>query len=400
MGSAIGEGENRAIDAVQNALVSPLLNDNDIYGAKYVLLNITYGNKEVMMDEITEITDYIQDAAGATADVIWGHGYDSSLGDNLSITLIATGFSSEPLTGFEKAPERKVVSLEDEARKELTTPLDSPVYASTETTDVVAEELSVTEQLQQEPFLKTETSEVLPSYTSTNLTEEVLTSSANDISSETVVSDVVSEEVLSFSEPIQPVVESSSEEKISYDLFGSTEENTDTTDTTPVWNETLINETPETTWNNEYSEEEIEPTAELEDTTEAFTWEMTSEIKEDTVSSTEVPLASDQNVVRHMLEDDIVSPVSTEEVKRPISAEELQQRTQERVSRIQEYTAKLKKADGINEFEKEPAFVRRNINLNSNTPSSEENFSRFGLADDGTGQFSLRNNNFLHDNVD
>jgi cell division protein FtsZ len=400
MGSAIGEGENRAIDAVQNALVSPLLNDNDIYGAKYVLLNITYGNKEVMMDEITEITDYIQDAAGATADVIWGHGYDSSLGDNLSITLIATGFSSEPLTGFEKAPERKVVSLEDEARKELTTPLDSPVYTSLETAEAVAVEPSVTEQLQQEPFLKTETSEVLPSYTSTNLTEEVLTSNADDISSETVDSDVVSEEVPSFSEPIQPVVESSSEEKISYDLFGSTEENTDTTDTTPVWNETLINETPETTWNNEYSEEEIGPTAELEDTTEAFTWEMTSEIKEDTVSSTEVPLASEQNVVRHMLEDDIVSPVSTEEVKRPISVEELQQRTQERVSRIQEYTAKLKKADGINEFEKEPAFVRRNINLNSTTPSSDENFSRFGLADDGTGQFSLRNNNFLHDNVD
>jgi len=152
MGSAIGEGDNRAIDAVQNALVSPLLNDNDIYGAKYVLLNITYGNKEVMMDEITEITDYIQDAAGATADVIWGHGYDSSLGDNLSITLIATGFSSEPLTGFEKAPERKVVSLEDEARKELTTPLDSPVYTSLETAESVAVEPSVTEQLQQEPF--------------------------------------------------------------------------------------------------------------------------------------------------------------------------------------------------------------------------------------------------------
>ena len=183
-------------------------------------------------------------------------------------------------------------------------------------------------------------------------------------------------------------------------MFGSAEEITDTTETTPVWNETLINETPETTWSNEYTAEEVEPIAELEDTTEDFTWELTSESKEDTVSSAEVPLAAGQNVVRHMLEDDVVSPVSTDDVKRPITAEELQQRTQERVSRIQEYTAKLKKADGINEFEKEPAFVRRNINLNTTTPSSEENFSRFGLADDGTGQFSLRNNNFLHDNVD
>jgi cell division protein FtsZ len=77
MGSATAEGENRALECIQAAMTSPLLNDNNIQGAKYVLLNITYGDKEVLMDEITEITDYIQDEAGATADVIWGHGYDA-----------------------------------------------------------------------------------------------------------------------------------------------------------------------------------------------------------------------------------------------------------------------------------------------------------------------------------
>ncbi|RMG75935.1 MAG: cell division protein FtsZ [Bacteroidetes bacterium] len=92
MGSASAEGENRALKAVQNALNSPLLNDNNIAGANYILLNITYGTNEITMDEISEITDYIQDEAGNTADVIWGHGLDESLGDKINVTIIATGF--------------------------------------------------------------------------------------------------------------------------------------------------------------------------------------------------------------------------------------------------------------------------------------------------------------------
>ncbi|PKR79844.1 cell division protein FtsZ [Brumimicrobium salinarum] len=123
MGSAVSEGENRAIESVQAALSSPLLNDNDIEGAEYVLLNITYGSNEVLMDEISDITDYIQDAAGSTADVIWGHGYDESLGEGLSVTIIATGFNQSPVTGFEKAPEKKVKVLEDENKEEIKTPL-------------------------------------------------------------------------------------------------------------------------------------------------------------------------------------------------------------------------------------------------------------------------------------
>ena len=118
MGSAMAAGENRAVLAVKEALTSPLLYDNDINGARYVLLNITYGDREVMMDEITDITDYIQEAAGSTADVIWGHGHDASLGDQLSLTIIATGFTSSPLTGFEKSPERTVVVLEEDQKQE------------------------------------------------------------------------------------------------------------------------------------------------------------------------------------------------------------------------------------------------------------------------------------------
>lgn len=115
MGSAVASGEKRAISAVEQALSSPLLNDNDISGARHVLLNIMSGSDDIDMDEFGEITDYIQEAAGGTAELITGYGTDPSLGDNVSVTIIATGFKSGQATGFE-APlqrERKVVNLEE-----------------------------------------------------------------------------------------------------------------------------------------------------------------------------------------------------------------------------------------------------------------------------------------------
>ena len=152
MGSAQATGENRAIDAVKNALSSPLLNDNDISGAKYVLLNITYGESEILMDEIGDITDYIQDEAGSTADVIWGHGYDETLGDAICITLIATGFKSSPITGFEKEPEKKKVSLDDES---VPTMISQPVQSPTQKNKVETKEEHVEKEIEEEeePYL-------------------------------------------------------------------------------------------------------------------------------------------------------------------------------------------------------------------------------------------------------
>lgn len=295
MGSAAAEGENRALTAVSQALNSPLLNDNDISGAQYVLLNITYGDKEVLMDEITEITDFIQDEAGSTADVIWGHGYDATLGDKLSITIIATGFNSNPITGFEKAPERTVRTLEVEPKNEIKAPLSNP-FEQAEVTKVVVNTAPVNE-----PFLKTEV-EATPA---------------------------------------------------------------------PVMNERIVNEVK----------------TELE-------WE----IKAEQVQVSEPR----EEIVRHLLEDKVEEVVSLENVvtKTILSPEDQQRRTQERLSKIQEFTAKLKKADGIAEYENEPAFVRRNINLDQTMRSTEEPVSRFGVAMNENGEAVLRSNNFLHDNVD
>lgn len=92
MGSAIAEGQDRARAAVEEALNSSLLRDSDIRGANHILLNISSGAQEATMDEIAEITEYVQTEAGFGTDLIWGHCYDETLGNKICITIIATGF--------------------------------------------------------------------------------------------------------------------------------------------------------------------------------------------------------------------------------------------------------------------------------------------------------------------
>jgi len=95
MGTGIAGGENRAIEATKNALNSPLLNNNDIRGAKNILLNITSGSSEVTMSEIGQITEFIQNMAGFDANIIWGNGKEELLGEQISVTIIATGFNTK-----------------------------------------------------------------------------------------------------------------------------------------------------------------------------------------------------------------------------------------------------------------------------------------------------------------
>lgn len=340
MGSATAEGDNRAIEAVQHALSSPLLNDNDISGAKYVLLNITYGEKEVLMDEITAITDFIQDEAGSTADVIWGHGYDATLGDKLSVTIIATGFNSAPITGFEKAPARVVRPLEDEPKNEIVRPLESPTQVNTWT--------PITEQIKAEPFLKKEDEVVAPF--ATNQREVVV--------------------------PVQNTVEPTEEPL-----------------TEPFMRTVIEEEVVETKEELFVAAVEKEEEVKAEETSLNFDWEI-----ETTVAKTVVE--EKVEVVKYDLESPIEEKVVELSTRTTLSSEEQQRRAQERLLRIQEYTAKLKKADGIAEFEKEPAYVRQNIQLDNAKYSTENRVSRFGLTNDENGTTLRGNNSFLHDNVD
>lgn len=117
MGSGTAEGENRAVCAIEEALNSPLLNSNDITGAKSILLNITSGENEISMDEVGEITDYVNSVAADDVLIIWGTSLDKNMGTRVSVTIIATGFepNSIPELYIRRKP-KDVVPLNENAR--------------------------------------------------------------------------------------------------------------------------------------------------------------------------------------------------------------------------------------------------------------------------------------------
>jgi cell division protein FtsZ len=123
LGSAIAEGENRAQLAIENALNSPLLNDSEIRGARWILININSaeGEHEFTMDEVEVIQNYLMSKAGDDSDVILGLGYDSTLGSGIGITLIATGFEH-------KDPFAKTINQPKEEKKndKIVMTLDMP----------------------------------------------------------------------------------------------------------------------------------------------------------------------------------------------------------------------------------------------------------------------------------
>jgi len=140
MGTGFAEGERRAFRAVEEALKSPLLDSNDIYGTENILLNITSGDDEVRMGEIGDIIDYLQNAAGDNANIIWGNGYDPNLGKKISVTIIATGFEINPNRILSPEPVKETVVI----------PVKDPTegIGQTSINEIVKEEQAI--QFQQE----------------------------------------------------------------------------------------------------------------------------------------------------------------------------------------------------------------------------------------------------------
>ncbi|MFY9310340.1 MAG: cell division protein FtsZ [Bacteroidia bacterium] len=325
MGSALASGENRALRAVEQAMASPLLNDSDIRGARYVLVNITCGEDEITMDELGEITDYIQDAAGMTAEVIKGYGVDMSLGDKVSVTIIATGFDAKGSVGskFEKPAERILHILQDETKK-----TETPVTPVVNVTPVV-----------ETPVVNT-TPKVDEMVSFVREVEEEVKPVVNE------EQETVSSEPFMFIKKDEPLTETK-EEQATFQF-----EITNNTTETPSneWADTTIDD-----WNNEPS--------------------MTSE---PTIEETE---------------NTIVAKVQNEEQMK---------KAQDRVSRLKELNFKLLKTpNGLSELENEPAYKRRNINLDSTPHSSESQVSRYTLSEGDDKKIEIKpNNSFLHDNVD
>lgn len=277
MGSASATGENRALKAVELALNSPLLNDNNIKGARYVLLSITSGTDDITMDELGEITDFIQEESGHTAELIHGYGTDETLGDKVNVTIIATGFNAKtPFTGAEssKKPERIVRKLEEEVKPAALAPVA---------------EIKLEEEKETESFH-------------------------------------------------EPFIMKKAEEKQASIVF-------DLTSSTP----TPVQETADEPFLK------IEPAAEVR-------------------------------------EEKMIERVQTEEQRK---------KAQERIAKLKELSVKLKTADGLSQMEREPAFRRRNVNLDDTPHSSESQVSRYTLSEGEAGKAEIRpNNSFLHDNVD
>lgn len=317
MGSAIASGEKRAIRAVEQALVSPLLNDNDISGARHVLLNIMSGSDDIEMDEFGEITDFIQEAAGGTAELITGYGTDPSLGDNVSVTIIATGFNAKMSTGYE-APvfaERKLVRF-DEAVVTKIEPVQTTIIDEIEKNEPFV-------------FVKDESSEIPV----LNNNDVDLTASNN-----VIIEDVATEMSVFKIEVEEPVAE----EKNILPLFE-----------TPI-------------------ERPIE----------------------------NIEVAKSQFIINDVTDrsNEIVNQKSSEDITR----EEQIRLAQDRIKKLKELTLKMKTPEGLSHLEKESAWQRKQVSLDTNsTPSTDSQVSRFTLGESDNKNIEIRSNNsFLHDNVD
>lgn len=366
MGSATAEGEDRAIKAVSNALASPLLNDNEIKGANFILLNVTSGQDEITMDEIDEITDYIQNEAGYTAELIWGNGTDESLGNSISVTVIATGFgvSQSANVEFGAKPEKIVHNLESE----------KPVV-----NEIKTEVVDTTEDVVQEPVLKTP--DVQPTLNFDTPAEPV--NEVNDVAQKVVFSledndDIIEQKREGFVNEVEEVEEEAIKEITSYSL--ETEEEIE---------EEFIGEV------NDYDlpQDEVEE----ERPSSTIVWNLHDEIEESESLRAEEE-ANDPFVFENKSEEPKnETPVYTNRIQ----DEDQLKRSQERIMKIKELGMKMKTPSGINDLEREPAYKRRQISLDSIPHSSENNISRFSLSDDEDGKPRLKDDNsFLHDNVD
>ena len=336
MGSAVAAGDNRALRAVEQALDSPLLNDNSIEGARYILLNITSGEIEITMDEMGDINEFVQEQAGQTAEIILGQGTDESLGDQISVTIIATGFKTKHEQVVEKkSTDKKVYQLLDE--QPVSVAAQPETINQQENEHVKAPFINQKPDL--EPYLKSDLVQPVPMQ-------------------ETPVTPLVNE----LPQPERNITET--------DLFALHEPTLVKSDA-PVEAKTFLFDIPV----SKSEEREIEPVT----------------VPRNTL--TQAPPAP-------VFETEPVHERHTEISKPEPIAEDPFQRSRERIMKLRDLSYKMNSPGGLSDLEKEPAYKRRNIKLENVTPSSESQISRYSLTEDNNKTEIKSNNTFLHDRVD
>lgn len=341
MGRGMASGTDRARLAVELALDSPLLNDREITDAKHILLNITSGSEEVSMDEVGEITDYIQEKAGDETHLIFGTRMDEELGDNICITLIATGFkTSDEIILAKNAPKREVINMDDArvavAAQQVVTNNDNiePVIISTPVVNIVPQ-----------PEVERESREVY------NLEDEIKPEAIfnNAPEHEMIVTDM--EGTLLNGQSIL-------------------------TQTTMV--ETIVEQAPA-------GETMAEP-----ETQSSFVFDL--HIQPEAHKAEEVAMA-DAPKLEYML------PENKQETEVAPKDDALEA-TRLRIMRLRELTYKLQ-SNGSNDNKEIPAYIRKNTAMQNTPQSNESNVGRHTVGPDANGNSGVReNNSFFHDKVD
>ena len=350
MGSAETKGEDRAINAARLALASPLLDNKDIMGAKRILLSIISGEEaELQMDELSTITNYIQEQAGDRCEVIFGHGVDSTLGDRIRVTVIATGFYDGKRRT--KKPEVKVMNLETPPSEDSLLPeSDNTVNQAPQEMVLITKETPEEKNPSDDHFFWQETTTSFEMSTETPVVNEpkLEEKPIEDLPTFDFTYPETKEEPLSFTTlslfPEEEPAQSSLQAEWNFDQQNLSEEN-----------------------------ESLEDSAEDELFTEDDETGIGSE--EADVPSVAEPTMETPNQTRLRLE---------EQARR--RREQLEGARKNEMSK-EEFNSKWST----------PAYQRRGVKMENVPHSSQSHISRFNLNDDST---ILGNNRFLHDNVD
>jgi cell division protein FtsZ len=383
MGSASAEGENRALRAVESALTSPLLNDNNIKGARYVLLNITCGTDDITMDELGQITDYLQDAAGQTADIIKGYGIDPSLGDKVNVTLIATGFSSVPVTAFAEKKAEKIIRRLDENVQ--TAPVASaPVVSKPVVSAPVA---VVPPVVQAAPVVPTPVAIVPPVVQAAPVIPTPV-AVVPPVVSEPVafVPPVVETPVINIPVAVVPPIISTPVASVPPVVHHLVEETKPVEQVKPV--EEVNQESSLTPFMK--TEEVVDNSnVEFEIIHKAPVENKTIEVP---MKPIEPPVFVSQTVQQTEEHNDMSDAVVSEDQKK---------KAQERIEKLKQLSYKLRTPGALSDLENEPAYKRKNVQLEETQHSSESSVSRYTLSEGEDKKTELKpNNGFLHDNVD
>ena len=414
MGSSSASGQNRAQEAITNALDSPLLNDNKITGAKNVLLLIVSGTQEITIDEIGEINDHIQAEAGYGANIIMGVGEDDGLGEAISVTIIATGFDVDQQNDITNTEVKKVVhALEDEQKMEHDLMPVSPLKTLSKTVETVSEK-TVIHRLEEDHIESNEevvVNSVVESFSDTGLipTSEVIKNLEvvyEEVNSEVPEDDFIINEVTTL-------------HATEDDFEAAQEDQTMLTFDMPISNKSSLSESDEvevftledTAVNNIEVNDYIEliPVTEANEAGETryvlddhIVLEQTEKKYESEKQIAEVDVDEEMTFTKVTVKERTVTSEPEETIDpydSPISIS-LRERADERRQKMKAFNYKFNTSK-IEDIEKEPAYKRQGVNLNDAAHSSDVQSSRTTIGLDDNEEVQLRSNNsYLHDNVD